>query len=494
MEHSPDYSDYKNTKIAADVDKAMLDLRTCTGNTMDLNIMNININGVKAAVVTIEGMVSTSSMAELVFRPLMHAQIKENSSESLYEFLTEKSLLAAERAAVYTYGEVIQRLFSGFCVIFTDGLPKAVAYGIQGYDKRSVSAPESEQTLRGSQDSFTETIRTNLSLVRRRLKTPSLRFEMMQIGEKSSTDVCMMYLCDRASSEIVDRIRSSLSKIKLDTVLSTGYVEPFIDSSYSKSVFSSFISSQRPDLVCSRLNEGKLCILVDGTPYCLICPSLFSENFQSMDDYCSKPFYACFSKWLKYISFFLAVAFPGLYTAMVMFHPEFFTLKLLLNLAVSEEATPYPLVIEIVMLMVLFEIMREAGLRLPKPVGSSVSIVGGLIIGDAAVKSGLVSAPLLIVVGITATASFVIPNLYQPVSILRLVFILAGGFAGLFGIGVCTVVVLANICAMNDFAVSYTAPVMPFYAKGINDVVTRRSFKSYEKTKSTVEEYKEREN
>lgn len=490
MDFSPDHKTYKNMKISASVDKAMLDLRSCMGNTMDLNIMNIRVNGIRCAVVTIEGMVSTSSMAELVFRPVMEVRLESKKPESLFKFLTEESLLAAERATVYTYGDVVQYLFSGFCVIFTDTLPKAVVYGIQGYDKRSVSTPESEQTLRGAQDSFTETIRTNLSLVRRRMKTPSLRFEMMQVGEKSSTDICMMYLMDRASSDMVDKIRSKLSEIKLDTILTGGYVEPFIDESYSKSIFSAFITTERPDMVCNRLNEGKVCVLVDGTPFCIICPSLFVENFQTIDDYCSKPFYATFSRWIKYISFFLAVAFPGIYVAMVMFHPEIFTLKLLLNLAVSEEATPYPIVVEITVLMIMFEIMREAGLRLPKSIGSSVSIVGGLIIGDAAVKSGIVSAPLLIVVGITATASFVIPSLYQPVSVLRLIFILAGGVAGLYGIALCIFIVMVNICEMNDFGISFTAPVIPFYKSRIGDVVSRKSFKELARTHYTVEEYK----
>lgn len=490
MEFSPDYSACEDVKISSDAEKAVQDLRTILGNTMDLNIMSIKLNGIKCAVVTLEAMVSTEAMAELVFRPLMETKSFLKKPEQLFKFLTEESLLANERATVYTYGDLLQRLFSGFCIIITDTIPAAVVYGVQGFESRSVSSPQNEQTIRGSQDSFTENIRTNLSLVRRRLKTPSLRFEMTQVGERSDTDVCMMYLCDRADPDIVNKIRTSLSKIKLDTVLSTGYIEPFIDKSYAKSFFSAIISTERPDLVCCRLNEGKVCILIDGTPFCMICPSLFSENFQTMDDFCFKSFYAAFSRWLKYISFFLAVAFPGLYVAMVMFHPEIFTMKLLLNLSVSEEATPYPVVMEIILLIGLFEIMREAGLRLPKAVGSSVSIVGGLIIGDAAVKSGIVSAPLLIVVGITATASFVIPSLYQPVSILRLIFILAGGLAGLFGLSVCALVLIANVNAMNNFSISFTAPVTPFFKNGIKDVVSRRSFKDYERTHYTVEDYK----
>ncbi len=171
-------------------------------------------------------------------------------------------------------------MFSGFAVIFVEGLSKAVVYGIQGYDK----------TIMCAQDSFTETIRTNISLVRRRMKTPSLRFEMMQIGKRSSTDVCMVYMSDRASSDAVDRLRKQLKGIKLDTVLTSGYIEPFIDEGFGSSVFSQMAYSERPDMICTRLNQGRICVFVDGTPFVLICPSLFAENFQTMDDFTEKAF------------------------------------------------------------------------------------------------------------------------------------------------------------------------------------------------------------
>lgn len=381
--NTPDFRNYKNAEIDKTIDAAMTSLRTITGNSMDLNIMNVKICSVSCALVSIEGMISTSAMSELIFRPIMElsARKSKGNAEQVFDFLTKESLLAAERKTVFNYGDVIQFLFSGFAVIFVEGLSKAVVYGIQGYDKRSVSEPASEQTIMCAQDSFTETIRTNISLVRRRLKTPSLRFEMMQIGKRSSTDVCMVYMSDRASSDAVDRLRKQLKGIKLDTVLTSGYIEPFIDEGFGSSVFSQMAYSERPDMICTRLNQGRICVFVDGTPFVLICPSLFAENFQTMDDFTEKPFYVTFMRWLKYIAFFLAVAFPGLYVALASFHPEVFTLKLLLNLAVSEESTPYPLTVEVLVLMLLFEIMKEAGLRLPKPVGSTVSIVGGLIIG-----------------------------------------------------------------------------------------------------------------
>lgn len=477
--------------ISAEIDETLSQIRCKCSDTTDLNIMNVEVCGIRCCVLTIEGMVSTSSMSELVFQPLMSLRYCD-SPNGVFSFLTKKSLLSTQRKTLNTYKDIFTMLFSGFCIILVDGVSKCVALGIQGFEKRSVSTPDSEQTVRGSQDSFNEVIRNNLSLVRRRMKTPTLKFEMLSCGELSETDVCMMYLTDRADPEMVRTVRSRLEKIRLDTVLSSGYVEPFVDSSYRKSFFSSVMTTQRPDMTCVRLNEGRICVLVDGSPFCLVCPSLFMDSFQTMDDLCTKAYYATFIRWLKYFAFILAVALPGLYLALVMYHPEAFTLKLLLNLYVSEEATPFPLAVEMTLLVVMFEIMREAGIRLPKSVGGAVSIVGGLIVGDAAVKSGLISVPLLIVVGITATSAFVIPQLDQQISVLRLIYIVAGSTAGLFGLAVCTVLFTANICAMDELSVSYLAPISPFFKDRAGNAVFRQGFHRYAQNQDTVERFRER--
>ncbi len=485
----PDY--FKTTLLRADIKGSLDELRQLCGETSDLNIMEVTICSVRCAVVTIEGLVSTSSMADLVFQPLMQLKYCDDAA-GIYDYLTQKSLLSTQRITVNSFSEIVRLLFSGFCVILIDGLSKAVALGIQGFEKRSISNPDSEQTVRGAQDSFNEVIRNNLALVRMRMKTPDLRFEMMQCGKLSQTDVCIMYLSGRADPEMIQTLRSRLKDIELDTVLSGGYIEPFVDENYRKSFFSSMMTTQRPDVTCLRLNEGRICILVDGSPFCLVCPSLFIDSFQTMDDYCTKPYYAAFIRLLKYFAFLLAVGLPGLYLALVMFHPEAFTLKLLLNLYVSEEATPFPLAVEMTLLVVMFEIMREAGIRLPKSIGGAVSIVGGLIVGDAAVRSGLISVPLLIVVGITATSAFVIPQLDQQISVLRLFFILAGSTAGLFGIAVCAVLFTANICAMDEMSVSYLAPLSPFNKTRAGGALFRKSFREYAKSRDTVGDYLER--
>lgn len=493
MSKTLDYSNYKEALISEDITENLINLRAVTGNTMDLNVMEINLGGVDCAVVTIEGMVATSSMAELIFRPLMNFKVPQKEpAQGIFSFCTRQSLFANERKIICSYGDIIQLLFSGFALILINGISRAVAYGIQGYDKKSISEPTSERNIMGSQEAFAEVIRTNISLIRRRIKNPALRFEMLQLGEESSTDVCIVYMAGKAPARIVDRVRKKLKKIRMDTIIASGYIKPFLEEKNSQNLFSGISATERPDIFCTKLNEGKVGVLIDGTPFSLLCPSLFEENFRTIDDYCSKSYFASYLKWIRYIAFFFAVAFPGIYVAITNFHPEMLTLRLLLNLYASEQSTPYPLFFEILIIMALLELMREASIRLPSAVGSAVSIVGGLVIGDAAVKSGIISSPLLIIVGLTATASFVIPSLNQQTSILRLVYIVAGGAAGFIGIAVCTIMIVANICAMDEFHIPYTAPVSPFSIKEIKNVISRKSYFQMQKDHTTVEEFTEK--
>ena len=439
--------------LSADIETTLSKLKELCGETDDLNIMRVRVGRVECAAITAEGQVSNSAAGDLIFQPLMY--LNACDAHEVADFLMESSLLSTQRSKVSNYRELVELMFSGFCIVLADGWAKGVAFGAQGFEKRSVSPPDSEQTVYGPQDSFNETVRNNISLIRRRLKTPFLKFEMIKCGRRSRTDVCIIYMRDKASARMVAQIRKRLKDTGLDTVLSGGYIEPF----------------------------------VDGSPFCLVCPALFSDSFRTMDDMSAKPGYATFIRWLKYFAFVLAVALPGLYVALVMYHPEAFALKLLLNLYVSEEATPFPLPVEMTVLVLMFEIMREAGIRLPKAVGGAVSIVGGLIIGDAAVKSGLISVPLLIVVGITATSAFVIPRLDRQITLLRIVFIIAASTSGLFGVSLCCILFMSNICAMNDLNVSFLSPLSPINKRRVGEVFFRRSFRGYAARHSTVTDF-----
>ncbi len=482
----PDQGQIHSELLRTDLNTNLELIRNAVGNTADLNTISISMGKTECAVLSVEGMASSQLLAELVYAPMTEFSEKERTAAEVADFLEKRSLMTSDRQIVTDIGTLSELLFSGFAAILTDSVPRAVCLGIQGFEKRTVSSPETEQTIGGARDSFTETLRTNMSLVRRRLKSADLRFEIMQVGKLSKTDVCIAHIHGRAEPKTAEEIKQKLLSVELDTILNAGYLMPFIDNSYSRSVFPAVTVTERPDTACAALNEGKILVIIDGTPGCILLPAVFADNFRTMDDYCEKPYYAAFSRWIKYISFLLAVLLPGLYTALVMFHPEVFPLKLLLNLAAAEVATPYPPVVEMLLLMVLFEIMREAGVRLPRSVGGAVSIVGGLIIGDAAVKSGMVSQPLLIVVGMTATASFVLPSLYPAISVLRLVFILAGGLGGLYGIAVAAALLSFNISAVEQYNAPYTSPLLPLQPHGITDIFSRAGFRELAKRHSTV--------
>lgn len=489
MDKYADYKSFENKKIPQSLTDALTNLRTITGNTMDLNIMEVTVSGHRCAVVSIEAMTSTVAMAELIFRPLCELKLSESSTpQDIFDYLTKYSLMSSERATVYTFGEAMVRLFSGFALVLCEGLASGQVYGIQGFDKRTVMEPTSDINILGGRDGFIENLRTNVSLVRRRLKTPALRFELIKAGKHSNTEICIAYMADRAMPQLVESVRKSLSDIELDAILTSGYVTPFLTNA-NKSIFTCVQSTDRPDAFCARLCRGKVGVIIDGTPFALLVPSLFIENFATVDDWANRPYYVMYIRAIKYLAFFLSVMLPGIYVALATFHSETFTYKLLLSLVVSEQSTPYPLVFDVVIITLMYEILREAGIRMPKNIGGAVSIVGGLIIGDAAVSSGLISAPILIIIGLTATASFVIPSLNQQTSVLRIIMIIAGGISGLYGISLIFALLLANICSLDDAGIPYTAPISPFSKSGVKGILLRGSFRSLAKKRTILSQY-----
>lgn len=483
----PDDLNFEQVKIPADLKENLKNIKRIMNSSSDLLVNEIIISGHPSALICCEGMVSTSAMSELIFHPLMYMKLPENSRpQAVFDMIETKLLLSSERKFISTYGELMQFMMSGFAIIVTDGAAGAIALGAQGFERRGVSEPSMETNLKGSHEGFVETIRVNISLIRRKIKSPTMRFEMFQLGSRSRTDVCLAYLTDRVPNNMIKEIKAKLNKIKLETILSGGYVEPFLEGKHSV-LFHNIGSTERPDVLCGKLLEGRAALIIDGTPFALIIPYLFIENFQTMDDYNSKPYYATFLRWIKYLAFGITILLPGAYVAIATFHPELFHDVLLLNLAGAEKSAPMPLMAEALIMLLLYEILREAGIRLPKAVGGAVSLVGGLIIGDAAVNTGLISTPLLLAVAMAVTASFVIPALNQSATILRFAFVLAGGTGGLFGVAVLLLAMLFNINSMEDFGIPAAAPVSPFTFKAMRDVIIRLGFRKMQNGDVTIE-------
>ncbi len=469
------------------LERSLAEIKRIFGDSADLNIVRLKVSGINCAVLTLEGMVSSKDLANMLFRPLMDYSRICADAESVYKFISKEGIFSAEQKELSNLNDAAQKLCAGFAVVMVNGISKAMAIGAQGFDKKSVSEPDSEADIKGSHEALSDSMRTSMALIRRRAKNPLLRFELVTAGKLSNTELCMVYIEGRTPEKLRKEVKKRLISIKLPLILTSGSISPFV-SPNGGSFFSGTSTTERPDVLIAKINEGRIGVLIDGVPYAVVCPTLFIENFQTVDDYEEKPYFACYQRWIRYICFFIASFLPGIYVASAVFHPEVLSRALLLSLIASEENTPYPLIAEMLIVIVMFEILREAGLRLPKAVGGAVSIVGGLVIGDAAVSSGLISAPLLIIIGITATSSFVLPSINPQTAILRIAGVAVGGALGFFGIAVMIIVTLVNACATDCFAVPYVSPVSPFTFKALRDVVTRVGFRRMEKRDIVIED------
>lgn len=466
-------------------------IKELSGGSSDVLINRFRTGGIECALICCEGMMSSQTAAEMVLSPITGIP-PQSSAVGLFRYIQTELLLSTDRPTASDYDTLFRLVNSGFAVLIAEGADSALAFGVQGYASRGIQEPSGEGNILGSHEGFTETVRTNMSLLRRRLKSPELVMELEVKGERSRTDICLCYMRDRVPERLLERIRRSLNGIELESVLSTGYIRPFLEKR-SFELFSSTGITERPDVLCSKLIEGRAAVLIDGVPYAMIVPRLLCESFHTLDDYAYKPYYAVFSRWLRYGAFIVAVLLPAVYTAVVMHHPELLNSTLLMLLAEAEKSAPLPILAEALIVLLMYEMIREAGIRLPKPVGGAVSIISGLIIGDAAVKSGLVSTPLLTVTALAVLGGLVVPDLAPQVTILRFAFLAAGGIMGVFGISLLACAVLVNVCATEDYGFPFTAPLSPFSAAGTGDTAVRLGMRRMLRRGFTVEGYYEQD-
>lgn len=480
----------ENKTLHGNMEENIAMIKEISENSSDILINRFTAGNIKCALLFCEGMMSTLSACEMLFIPLMDIPAKD-SPKQLFDHIRDNMILSADQTRAEDIDTLFRLLHSGFGVLLADGMNIALAFGIQGYSSRSIQEPSGEGNIMGSHEGFVETVRTNMSLLRRRLKSPKLVMKLSVLGSESKTDICLCYMKDRVPRELLRRIEKSLNEMKLEAILSTGYIRPFLEKKGFE-LFSSTGITERPDVLCSKLIEGRAAILIDGLPYAIIIPRLFCESFHTLDDYAYKPYYAVFIRWLKYASFILAVLLPAVYTAIVMYHPELINSTLLMLLVEEEKNAPLSILTEAFLVLLMYEVIREAGVRLPKPVGGAVSIISGLIIGDAAVKSGLVSTPLLTMTALSVLGGLAIPDLNPQITVLRFAFLTAGGILGLFGVSVLACAVLINICSTETYGFPFTAPLSPFSARGMTDTVIRQGMRKLQNRGFTVEEYKQR--
>lgn len=388
--------------------------------------------------------------------------------------MTNEVLLSPELKVVTQMDAAIAGILAGESLILLEGSSRAVLAGTKGWDARSPAETQTEIVLRGPRDGFIENLRTNTSLVRRRVRDPMLRLEGFQIGERTKTDVNIAYIAGIAKPDLIDEVRKRLQSITIDAVLESGYIEEFIEDA-PFSPFRTLTTTERPDRVAAVLLEGRIAIFVDNTPFVLIAPTSLWEALIASDDYYSHFYLGSFSRIIRYFAFFCSLILPSLYVMLVSFHQEMIPTKLAISIAAGRESVPFPALFEVFMMELSFEMMREAGLRMPRPIGQTVSIVGSLIIGQAAVQAGLVSPLIVIIVALTGIASFAIPGYSTSFAIrlLRFPLLIASGTLGLLGFAAVIFIVVVHLLSLRSFGEPFLAPVIPFRDSDQKDSMIR---------------------
>ncbi|MBE7056145.1 MAG: spore germination protein [Ruminococcaceae bacterium] len=479
MEKSNRGSDPCPSKISSNLSINRRMLKNLFGESQDVKMREFEFGTSKkfrALVLFIDGMVDKNVVNHQIIEPIMY------SDKMTRDFTFEKisslkdildSLVAiGEVTEVATLDDAVQGALMGDTVLFVEGQVKCLILGSKGFDKRNVNEPDSEVVIRGPKESFTENLRTNTVLLRRKIKNSELRMIHFTMGKRTKTPVVITYIEGLVKPGIVEEIKRRLKQVEADGILDSGYIEQYIEDA-PFSIFPTVGNTEKPDVLAARLLEGRAGVIVDGSPVALTVPFLFIEKFQSAEDYYSRPWFASFIRACRYLAFALCVLTPALYVAFSAFHPGIIPTKLLYTMIAARQGVPFSAFFEAVVMILLFELLREAGLRLPKPVGQTIGIVGALIMGESAVSAGLVSPLLLICVALSAVSGFVVSGLNGVQNILRLIYLVLAATLGGLGVAFGLFFTLLHLSVLKSFGRPYLQPFAPLEPRDLKDSVVR---------------------
>lgn len=477
-------TDNPNRDLPAVLPIFMEQMQIRFGTSHDLIYRQIRLGAYQTLIIYIEGLSEPRYIIEAIHKDSgLFENMESEQPESCLQFMYERTITQGKVEFVHTYAELEAQLLCGNAIVYIEGATTALYVGATALKQRAVQEATSQSVVRGPREGFTESLQENTALVRRRIQNAKLRNEYRKLGEQTNTSVSVMYVEGIADEEVLAELRSRLDKLKLDSVLESNYIEEMIqDKTYSP--FPTVYNSERPDVVASALLEGRIAILVEGTPFVLIVPALFAQFFQSSEDYYQRGDFASLVRLLRYVCFLISLLTPSFYIAITTFHQEMIPTNLLVSLIGQREGIPFPAFIEAMIMEVTFEILREAGIRLPKSIGQSVSIVGTLVIGQAAVEAGLVSAAMVIVVSITAISNFALPAFNIGISVRMLRFIIMGISAsfGLYGIIIAMIMIAMHLCSLQSLGVPYMKTMAPMSWHSQKDTflrLSRRTVKKY---------------
>lgn len=425
----------------------------------------------KALLITIDGMVEKRIVNDNIISPLMEIDLSKQN-QNISSYLKESILSVIDIEITENLYQSVNELVNGKVVLFVDRERKALIINIQDWKTRAIEEPVTESVVRGPREGFIENLQTNLVMVRRRIRNPDLKMESMSIGTRTHNKVVVAYLKGITNEKIVNEVKRRIKNIYVDSLYETGFLEQYIEDA-PFSLFPTVGITEKPDVATARLLEGKVAIFVDGSPIVLTVPHLLINAFQKSDDYYTRPFYVSFMRIVRLLAFLIAIMLPGLAISLMNFHTELIPTPLFISLAEAREGVPFPLVYEILLVLLMYEWLREAGISMPRPVGQAVNIIGAVILGETAVAAGLVGSATVITIAISAIAAFLIPFLFDTIALLRILFVIVSSFFGLYGLILLGMVIVVHLASLRSFGIPYTAPLFPITFKDWVDSLIR---------------------
>ena len=449
------------------------------GGSEDFVLRDISLGGgdKKVKIAFLDGVVSGIYVSDQIIRPITDpvrfgSVASEKEALSLMEQGVVYGLTALRRKKT---AEVIEDLLSGFCCVIFDDLNEAVSFEMRTVEKRSITDPKEEKVVKGAKDAFIEVLRSNTSLVRRRIKNPALRVKEFTVGRKTATRLSIMWIEGFTNGEIVAELERRVRKMTVDGALTSSIIEENL-SDRPRSIFPQVITTERPDKFCMNLLEGRAGLLVDGLPIGYLVPGTFTQFFKVPEDSAHHIAVSTVLTTLRYLSLFVTLLLPAVYVAVSMFHQEMLPTKLMQSIIDAKQSVPFPTAVEVLAMLIAFELLQEAGLRLPSPIGQTISIIGALIVGQSAVDAKVVSPVVVIVVAFAGICGYTVPSqdMAEALRVCRFLFVLAAIGAGMFGLATASALMLYVLCSMESFGVPYMTPFAGTKAKNIKYAFVRK--------------------
>lgn len=427
----------------------------------------------RCVLVSADGMTDHVFLSDYVVQAVMYTPIPPRFvGNQVVEYLMENVIVGDEIKREQYLSKIADSVLEGDAALLLEGCNYGIIVSSKGWPKRTIAEPVSESVVRGPREGFTEALTVNISLLRRRIGTPMLKFKYLFLGIQTKTKIAITYVEGVASPAVVEEVIKRVSEIEIDGILESGYIEELIRDS-PLCPFKTVGHTERPDVAAAKMLEGRVVILVDGTPFVLTVPYIFVEAFQANEDYYKHFAIASVDRLIRYLCFFITTSTPAVYLSLITYHHQLIPTPLILSISAARKGVPFPAVVEVLTMGLLFEVLREGGIRLPRPIGQALSIVGAIVLGDAAVSAQLVSAPMIIVVATTGIAGFAVPQLYGTAILIRLIFALLASVLGLYGFFFGVMGLFIQLASMRSFGIPYLSSLDSNDFQDVKDTTIR---------------------